>query len=244
DADQETGRRAIKEQKMLEWLHQRSTSFLVPEPFGIVWFSGMMAFATSYMEGVPVELRVSKSYGKPPWEIVGSIAAEIHQLPVLDLPSDKSSYPTWRDHVVEAVSTFKSLKPPEIQEAVDWIEENLPPGEPSVLLHGDLLGQNIVWPLSDKYCVLDWEYSFLGDPAYDLAIVTRGVRRPFQIPEGLDYLIDSYREAGGSELAKINIQVHELLMLLGWYKWSLGGTYGGHGPYQYLARMKSYLRRL
>ncbi|MES1178233.1 MAG: phosphotransferase [Myxococcales bacterium] len=28
--------------------------------------------------------------------------------------------------------------------------------------------------------VIDWEYTALGDPAYDLAIVTRGARRPFQ----------------------------------------------------------------
>jgi thiamine kinase-like enzyme len=28
--------------------------------------------------------------------------------------------------------------------------------------------------------VIDWEYAIRGHPAYDLAIVTRGTRRPFQ----------------------------------------------------------------
>jgi aminoglycoside phosphotransferase (APT) family kinase protein len=133
---------------------------------------------------------------------------------------------------------------PEVLDALAWINENLPSETRSVLLHGDLLGQNMLWTLSSKFGVIDWEYCSAGDPAHDLAIVTRGVRRPFQVPEGLDYLIDSYRAAGGWALTKINVQVHELLMLLGWYKWSLEGTYGGHGPDQYLARIKNYLRRL
>jgi len=55
-----------------------------------------------------------------------------------------------------------------------------PPDDPSVLLHGDLLGQ-ILLAMDGPHHVINWEYATRGDPAYDLAIVTRGVEQPFQI---------------------------------------------------------------
>jgi hypothetical protein len=38
-------------------------------------------------------------------------------------------------------------------------------------------------------------------PAYDLAIVTRGVRQPFQIGGGLGRLLDAYAAAGGASVS-------------------------------------------
>jgi len=69
-----------------------------------------------------------------------------------------------------------------------------------VILHGDLLGQNILLGPGDRPTVIDWEYARYGDPAYDLAIVTRGVKRPFQVVDGLARLIDAYQRYGGSEV--------------------------------------------
>jgi hypothetical protein len=54
-------------------------------------------------------------------------------------------------------------------EAVDpcaWEEEHLPPGTASTLIHGDLLGQNILLGLGGPDAVIDWEYAQFGDPAY------------------------------------------------------------------------------
>ena len=44
--------------------------------------------------------------------------------------------------------------------------------------------------------------------AYDLAIVTRGARRPFQMADGLDRLLGDYREAGGAPVTRADIHVH------------------------------------
>jgi thiamine kinase-like enzyme len=46
-------------------------------------------------------------------------------------------------------------------------------------LHGDLLPQNLLFTIPDdrEIAVVDWECAQIGDAAYDLAIVTRGVRR-------------------------------------------------------------------
>ena len=68
---------------------------------------------------------------------------------------------------------------------------HLPPATPSALLHGDLLGQNILFSLDgEPLGLIDWEQTELGDPAYDLAIVTRGVKRPFKVSGGLDLLVE------------------------------------------------------
>ena len=112
-----------------------------------------------------------------------------------------------------------------------------------MLIHGDLLGQNILQTLEDGMFVIDWEYSRLGDPSYDLAIVTRGVKKPFQVESGLERLIDSYLASGGQEIEKKNVHVHEILFVIGWYQQSLDRSSGGHGPEYYLDFLRRLLKR-
>jgi aminoglycoside phosphotransferase (APT) family kinase protein len=84
---------------------------------------------------------------------------------------------------------------PYMPEVAAWIRENLPPATPSRLLHGDLLGQNVLCrPDGRSIGVIDWEAARLGDPAYDLAIITRGRRKPFGYTDGLFRLLDAYNE--------------------------------------------------
>ena len=78
--------------------------------------------------------------------------------------------------------------------------EHLPTARPSVLLHGDLLGQNILLAPGTPPTVIDWEYARHGDPAYEFAIVTRGVQRPFEIADGLARLVEAYQRHGGQEV--------------------------------------------
>lgn len=112
-----------------------------------------------------------------------------------------------------------------------------------MLLHGDLLGQNILLSSDGLPWVIDWEYAMRGDPAYDLAIVTRGVRQPFQIAGGLDRLLDSYAGYGGMEIAADHVHVYELCLIAGWYRDALAGN-SSHSPAHELDRMRSLLRRL
>src|SRR6185295_1180920 len=111
--------------------------------------------------------------------------------------------------------------------------------EPSVLLHGDLLGQNILLAMDGPHHVIDWEYATRGDPAYDLAIVTRGVKQPFQIACGLDRLLDAYRAHSGLEVSANQVHLHELCLIAGWHHAALMGE----GP-PALDRVRSLLRRL
>jgi aminoglycoside phosphotransferase (APT) family kinase protein len=83
-------------------------------------------------------------------------------------------------------------------------------------VHGDLLGQNILLGVDDRDAVIDWEYAQFGDPAYDLAIVTRGVWRPFQIEKGMERLLEAYAKAGGAEVTRAHVN------LTSWRWWRVG----------------------
>lgn len=119
----------------------------------------------------------------------------------------------------------------------------LPPDHPGVLLHGDLLGQNILLAPGDPPTVIDWEYARCGDPAYDLAIVTRGGWRPFRIADGLARLLDAYRHHGGLDARAEHVHIHELAMIAGWYRTALA-EHAELAAAQELDRMRGLLRRL
>ena len=70
--------------------------------------------------------------------------------------------------------------------------EHLLAAEPATLVHGDLLGQNILLHPTQPPTVIDWEFADLGDPAYDLAVVTRGKPKPFDMIKGLQRLLEAY----------------------------------------------------
>jgi aminoglycoside phosphotransferase (APT) family kinase protein len=139
---------------------------------------------------------------------------------------------------------FDDVPGAELSEARAWCANHLPPEDPAVLLHGDLLGQNILLGLGehDPPAVIDWEYALRGDPAYELAIVTRGVRQPFQMAGGLDRLLDAYRQHGGISVTRDQVYLHEICLAVGWYRDSLAG-HGMHPPEQALARVQGILRR-
>jgi aminoglycoside phosphotransferase (APT) family kinase protein len=128
-----------------------------------------------------------------------------------------------------------------------WAHEHLPTAEPATLVHGDLLGQNLLIDpnVSPIVGVIDWEYACAGDPAYDLAIVTRGVRKPFQMDRGLERLLDAYETAiaGRIQLRIEHVRVHELALAARWYKDALEGrSEANESEEQALARLRRVLQ--
>ena len=77
--------------------------------------------------------------------------------------------------------------------------------------------------------LIDWEQARFGDPAYDLAIVTRGARRPFQLADGLDRLLEAYA-ARSMEIRKDHVHLYELCLRTRQYAEALAGNAGMHPP--------------
>jgi len=87
----------------------------------------------------------------------------------------------------------------------------------------DLLGDG---PLG----VIDWEYASLGDPAYDLAIVPRGVRRPLGDERGRERLVDAYSKRRGRRITVREAPLYELCLLARWYA-EVRRSHGARSPH-------------
>ena len=97
--------------------------------------------------------------------------------------------------------------------------------------------------VDEEIYIIDWEYSFIGHPAYDIAIVTRGAKNPFQEPSGLDKLLEVYWESGGEKITKKDVHIFEIFLNIGWYERSLDRSQGGHAPEYYLDATERLLSR-
>jgi aminoglycoside phosphotransferase (APT) family kinase protein len=240
--DPDIDERTRKEARLLRDLATMGLPFRVPRVFGIYPDAGHLALVRGFERGVELDLRAGRQPRVRPWETVATIAAAIHNVTSSMLPWLAPRFTTRRDHAWAAIREFDNLNEAEAIDARAWMEEHLPPATPSTLVHGDLLGQNILLGLGEPDAVLDWEYAQFGDAAYDLAIVTRGVRRPFQIDGGMDRLLDANAQAGGADVTRAHVHLYELSLAARWYKDALSGD-GPHAPTQQIQFLRSLLRR-
>ncbi len=245
DAERAFDERAWSEARLLTRLASLDLPLRVPKILGLLSDGGRPAIIETAVHGVPLDLRAGRQFGLRPWEIVAQVAATVHTLNGASLSPEWKvpGFGTRRDHALASLSIFEGRPEPLLRDIHAWALENLPPAEPSVLLHGDLLGQNILLAPGEPLGLIDWEWAQLGDPAYELSIVTRGARRPFQIAGGLDHLLEAYA-VRSSEIKREHVHLYELCMIARWYvESSQRERDRGHPPEEYLNRLAWVFRR-
>jgi aminoglycoside phosphotransferase (APT) family kinase protein len=243
DAPLDLDDRARREVALLDRLTRLDLPFEIPRWSTTVEQGDRAVLVREFLGGVPLSEGLLPSDEFPLWDITGEIAAAVHAIPTADLALVVGGYGTRRDHVAALLRETVDFVPDSVTgDAIEWIRSHMPPAEPAVFLHGDLLGQNILVDLDGNRAVIDWEYSVVGDPAYDLAIVTRGLRRPFKRSDGLRLLLDAYRSASGVELQAREIHVHELLLHIRWHQASCRGE-GQHPREVTLEHLRGVLAR-
>lgn len=189
-------------------------------------------------------------------ELIGRVAAAVHRMAIEQfshLPSnaDRPQHVRARLNELDA-GLFSEF--PLANEVRKWIQAHLPSGGQSCVLHGDLLPQNLLcdWETSSRedamVGLVDWEMSQVGDPAYDLAIVSRGNRKVLGVKEGLRVLFEEYMKSGGKPISLTDVHVHELLLVLNWLKESWReyqkSSPRGQGPDFYETQLRSLYRRV
>ncbi len=210
DADRGWAERLRREAALLAHLRCLELPFRVPRPMAIV--EGPI-LVEELVRGFAVGMRPGKRAYLWPWEILGAVAAQVHHA---EPPEWLRGSATRRTHAALASLELERYDDPLVAQARAWIARHLPPDEPSSLLHGDLRGQNVLHADDAPPAVIDWEYAQLGDPAYDLAIITRGSKKPFGVSGGLSRLLEAYRAAGGEVTAQ-QVRLHEIFLVARWY---------------------------
>ena len=87
----------------------------------------------------------------------------------------------------------------------------------------------------------------IGDPAYDLAVVTRSARKPLQESRGLERLVDFYNAVAEIPLTVEDVRIHEVILHLRWLaetaRDEAAGKLQGHGPLHYAEQAAAVPRR-
>jgi len=239
DAPDGIDERARQEARLLARLQTRELPFRVSAIIGTAPDGRRLAIVRRFVRGLVADLRAGRQL-KEPWQVVAELAAAIHAIAGTEVADVLPGAKTRRAHALDEISV---LARPELGEAHAWALAHLPPDEPSTLVHGDLLGPNILLGVDEPDAVLDWEYATCGDPAYDLAMVTRGARQPFQVTGGLDRLLEAYRAHGGRDVTVAHVRVHELCLMGRSYEDALSGE-TPHAPGHYLTMLDGLLRRV
>jgi aminoglycoside phosphotransferase (APT) family kinase protein len=216
DAGEELKALAWREVRVLQHLRalQPPLPARLPHVVAAVPIEEGVALVQERVAGVPLDV-AARNPGVRPWEVVAEAAALCHGVEPGPLEGAIPFHPTRRAHAIAELAVLDELDFPEAAGARAWAHAHLPPETPARLLHGDLLGQNLLVALEDEepLGLIDWSHALIGDPAYDLAIVTRGARRPFKLEGGLAKLLDAYERRSGMRIAVAEVRLHELCLL-------------------------------
>ncbi|MCP3995538.1 MAG: phosphotransferase [bacterium] len=241
DAEAGCDRRTRREAEVLRTLARCDLPLRVPELVALIEDEARAVLVETVVDGMSIGLDGGRWVIQQPWSTVAEVAAAVHGVDTGPFEGF-GGHATRRSHAQAALEVFDGLDDPLVRDVHAWTLEHLPPPAPSALLHGDLLGQNILILLDQPPGLIDWENAEIGDSAYDFAIVTRGLRRPFKTSDGLALLLDAYREAGGEPVTAQEVHLYELWLITCWYREALAGS-PGHPPEQYLNQLRGILRR-
>jgi aminoglycoside phosphotransferase (APT) family kinase protein len=131
-------------------------------------------------------------------EIIGRLHAELHSIDPSTLM--KTITPevggTIRYSITEYLDEFiRKNNHTRLFPALEWVLDNRPPSEPSVICHGDFHSGNILWDDDSVSAVLDWGAFRFEEPAWDVAYIIVKLRSFYpQRLHGvsLDVYIDRY----------------------------------------------------
>jgi aminoglycoside phosphotransferase len=242
-----------REAKTLHALRSFNLSFMFPELICLANDESgeTVGLIESAVDGMPLSLLIKGRDPEDPLRIIARVATEVHRLARSEF-THLAQHADSQSHVMANLSALPGVLFKEFAEAAnarDWILGQLPHDRASTLLHGDLLPQNLLFEDWENHqtAVLDWECAKIGDPAYDLAIVTRGTRKPLGVPGGLHRLVKFYNETAESKISVNAVVVHEILLHLNWLaeaaEAKAKNRFGGRGPEHYANLLGAILRR-
>lgn len=198
-----------------EALLDRELPFEVARSFGCADSDHGLAVVDEWVSGRPLDEKLPQKLVDPV-EVTAIAAAGCHGVEPDDFRELLPGFATRRAHAESVLELLEEEDSTVFADARQWVKKHLPPDTPSRLVHGDLLGQNILvhvdWQDPDDWSatVIDWDAAQMGDPAYDLAIVSRGHRKVFRDGQSLQQLVDAYNERAEEPVDIAHVRIYEL----------------------------------
>ena len=160
------GTDTITEVRSMRALH--AAGYAVPVVEDVEESGGVLGEPFFVMEEVPGVVRLDDQ-GLD--DIIRSVA-DLHRLPasVLD-PSGRSPEQVISDNIEGWRRMYREHAPelPLVEQGADWLQENLRPTGPSVIVHGDAGPGNALFDPDRGLTTIDWEFAHVGDAAEDWA---------------------------------------------------------------------------
>jgi hypothetical protein len=205
--------RLLNEVCVLQSLSLDQPAFRSPYLIGHCIINDSVVILEEWIDGVQIDLRAGRCMVGKPWEVAGEVAARVHDLRQVGMTV--GGFKTREEHALHSLQDLDGHDIKLFSEAKEWCLKYLPPTQPTTLLHGDLSGQNIMIDLEGKVApaLIDWTFTIQGDPAHELAIITQGKRRPFEVDYGHEKLIEAYEDAGGEDIRVQEIHLYEICLL-------------------------------
>ena len=230
--------------RLAELQPQLDLPWRLPRSLACVPLERGAALVQHFVPGFQLETRASRTPLRP-WELIAEVAACCHRIDPALLAGLLADPGSRRAHAESAAARLLECELPQFRDAHAWALEHLPPATPARLLHGDLLGQNLLRDPFEELPigVIDWAEARLGDPACELATVTRGLVKPFQSPTGLRDLLAAYNERAEEPVAAEHVHLHELCLLAGFFQQDRTSDAGEAQVEQRLRQFTNLFRR-
>lgn len=202
--------RAVAVQRLLA---DGSPGFEVPEPLAVIRCPEGLVVVEQRMPGRELA-EIGVDGDVDPVATTVRVAAGCHELDTAPFREMLDGYPTRRDHARACIEIFDDLDLSAFDTAKSWCRAHLPSADPARVLHGDLLSQNILVDLRSgddvRLSVVDWDAVRLGDPAFDLGMVTGGYETVFGTGQTADDLLEAYRRRTGEAVRRTTVRIYEL----------------------------------
>jgi aminoglycoside phosphotransferase (APT) family kinase protein len=224
--------------------------FRAARPVALLLDDGAPVIVESDVHGVPYDGSAMAMHD--PCALVGAIAAALHRLDV-DAPGPATRREVALAEIAAleerttATSNESGAHEAIVRDAIAFAKTMLPRAEPTRFVHGRLLEANILQSLEPddhRVGVVGFERATRGDPARELATLTRGMKKPFGVDDGFDRTLDEYARAGGAPIEASDVRVYEALLLAGVVRASYAkGTSGGSAVPPETQRLVALLKR-
>lgn len=151
----------------------------------------------------------------------GRILADIHRLPLGDLPFLMTLSPADELAVYTDLLAASGVRHPSLVYALCWVREHLPSNGPMTFVHADFRNGNLIVGPEGVRCVLDWEIARVGDPMQDLGVLCMRSWRFGGAGEvggfgDREELYAAYEEAAGQPVDRDRVRFWEAFSNLKW----------------------------